>query len=104
MTGHNIQARKQEIGTEGEEQRDNKLKPGRCRRSGNGCTDGWKDISGGRCADNGPTCNFWEEENGRQGLANGDAAGKRAMSTDNGLHLMSGGRRDYRDKKRGMER
>ena len=37
----------------------------------------------------------------RQGGTDGYACRSGAMSIDNGLHLMSGGRRGYRDKKEG---
>lgn len=52
-------------------------------------------------ADNGLRTNVWKEERrGREGMA-GYACRSGAMSIDNGLHLMSGGRRGYKDKKEG---
>lgn len=53
----------------------------------------------GMSADNGLRSNVWKEERWRQGGWDGYACRNGAMSIDNGLHLMSGGRRGYRDKK-----
>lgn len=56
---------------------------------------------GGMSADNGLRTNVWKEERrGREGTA-GYACRRKAMSIDNGLHVMSGGRRGYEDKEEG---
>lgn len=55
----------------------------------------------GMSADNGLRSNVWKEERQRRGGMAGYARWSGAMSIDNGLHLMSGGRRGYRDKKEG---
>lgn len=55
---------------------------------------GWKDMGRGTSADNGLRSNVWKEEGWRQGGKGCFACTSGAMSIDNGLHLMSGGRRD----------
>lgn len=55
----------------------------------------------GMSADNGLGSNVWKDERQRRPAMNGYACRSGAMSTDNGLHLMSGGKRGYRDKKEG---
>lgn len=62
---------------------------------------GWKDMGRGMSADNGLRSNVWKEERRRQADRHGYACRSGGMSVDNGLHLMSGGRRGYRDKKEG---
>lgn len=62
---------------------------------------GWKDMGKRMSADNGLRSNVCKEERRRQGGSDGFACRSGTMSVDNGLHLMSGGRRGYRDKKKG---
>ncbi len=62
---------------------------------------GWTWVKKKVNADNGLRSDVCEEERGRQGGRDGYACRSGTMSVDNGLHLMSGGRRGSRDKKEG---